>query len=565
MPKLPRVTAKVFASNAAVDDIGQYGSALTGTKVNTGDIATIQALPAYEEGWRAAVISNRNYPTLQEMNGLQKTFSQQIAYTLQTGIPEWDENTTYYANTSFCQVDGVVYQSLTDDNLGNNPTTATTHWVEWGNNGDKANTSLTNLTPEGEKHFLGERNISNCIKSAPELCKWDLADGIITLKAGSIVRWASGKKAPTLNIGDIYNDLPIVDISWDGTNLIYYTQTQQDYSWTYNNYTGYVQMFLNKPVEAGLTLWGLQTDSISSGTTAPTVVNSIFYNTDENSISHIGYPGENQSFPILEVYLQSGVGVTSAVDVYNTGGKMGSSIWLNKNVTVNLMDGVDDKCGLANEEYTTPFDYFINFESDFNRINAIIVFSKEEPSNNLFLTSISEYDSRYNIITTSRALTNGIQSKSVYVGQNLTIVNGNIQSYTPLMPFRAANAQEIDGRYIQYNRSLISGASLATAKTLTLDLSKDLPADGQLYEVLVNVAFQTDATAGHTVNFYVSSNTTSNTLVTRARTSVANIPVNAGGNAKIPVGATRQIVLLNSGTGTAIGLSAQLTGARRIH
>lgn len=131
MAKLPRVTAKVFASNAAPADIGQYGSALTGTKLTTGDISEIQALPAYEVGWRGAVISNRNYPTLQEMNGLQKTFSQQIAYTLQTGIPEWDANTEYYANTSFCQINGTWYQSLTDNNIGNNPLTDTTNWQKF--------------------------------------------------------------------------------------------------------------------------------------------------------------------------------------------------------------------------------------------------------------------------------------------------------------------------------------------------------------------------------------------------------------------------------------------------
>ena len=122
MSKLPRVTAKVFASNAAKTDIGQYGSALTGAKINTGDIAQIQTLPAYETGWRGAVISKRNYPTLQEMNGLQKVFSQQIAYLFQNGaFAEWDENTEYCANTSFCQINGVLYQSLTNNNIGNNP------------------------------------------------------------------------------------------------------------------------------------------------------------------------------------------------------------------------------------------------------------------------------------------------------------------------------------------------------------------------------------------------------------------------------------------------------------
>ncbi len=149
MAKLPRVQAKIFASKAAETDIGQFGSALTGTKVNTGDIAEIQALPAYEEGWRSAVISNRNYPTLQEMNGVQKTFSQHIAYFYENGIPEWDANTTYYANTSFCQVNGVWYQSVTDNNIGNNPAEdqTETNWkkVELGGGSGQGGFNLFDL------------------------------------------------------------------------------------------------------------------------------------------------------------------------------------------------------------------------------------------------------------------------------------------------------------------------------------------------------------------------------------------------------------------------------------
>lgn len=123
MAKLPRVTAKVFASNAEEGDIGQFGSALTGSKVQTGDISQIQALPAYETGWRAAVVSDRNYPTLQEMNGLQKTFSQQIAYNLQEGIAEYDANTTYYLGSIVKALNSenqpVLYYSTIDENLGN--------------------------------------------------------------------------------------------------------------------------------------------------------------------------------------------------------------------------------------------------------------------------------------------------------------------------------------------------------------------------------------------------------------------------------------------------------------
>lgn len=157
MSKLPRVTAKVFASNAAKTDIGQYGSALTGAKINTGDIAQIQTLPAYETGWRGAVISKRNYPTLQEMNGLQKVFSQQIAYLFQNGaFAEWDENTEYCANTSFCQINGVLYQSLTNNNIGNNPSNDETNWkkIDLGGGGGGGTGSGFSLFDVVEKDHI---------------------------------------------------------------------------------------------------------------------------------------------------------------------------------------------------------------------------------------------------------------------------------------------------------------------------------------------------------------------------------------------------------------------------
>lgn len=169
--KLPRVTSKIFASNAAEGDIGQFGSALTGTKVNTDDISVIQGLPAYETGWRSAVVSSRNYPTLQEMNGLQKIFSQQIAYILQNGMPEWDAGTTYFTD-QFCRVGSMFYVSLQDNNLGNNPTTTTGFWQVWNpGEGTFANTDLSNLSATGQAVIdskLSDTQLSNCILSLTE-------------------------------------------------------------------------------------------------------------------------------------------------------------------------------------------------------------------------------------------------------------------------------------------------------------------------------------------------------------------------------------------------------------
>lgn len=179
---LERVTAKIFAENAPEGMIGQFGSALTGAKVPTGDVSVIQNLPAYTNGWSSAVISNRNYPTLPETNGAMKVATYQTAYIMQKGIPEWDANTTYYANTSFCQVNGVVYKSLTDNNIGNNPTTSTSNWEVWNPaEANYANVDLSNLSEAGKAKFdakLDENQVTNCILTSnnPSITKQDYTD-----------------------------------------------------------------------------------------------------------------------------------------------------------------------------------------------------------------------------------------------------------------------------------------------------------------------------------------------------------------------------------------------------
>lgn len=155
--KLPRVTARIFASNAAEGDIGQYGSARNGTKVLTSDIAQIQALPAYETGWRAAVLSSRNFPTLQEFNGMQKVFSQQIAYLLNNGTAEYDAGTNYFKGDIVkILTNGVpaLKYSLTDNNIGN-LTSDTNYWADFelADTSTLVNIDLSNLSATGEAHF----------------------------------------------------------------------------------------------------------------------------------------------------------------------------------------------------------------------------------------------------------------------------------------------------------------------------------------------------------------------------------------------------------------------------
>ncbi len=551
-----------------------------GLKFNIPENPTGSELASIAEGFpeitMKALADGGLPPRGQDCNGMFYLSTDQKAYLQNGGIITFTQSVSDLiggypsgAYLDYINSDGIYtkVKSLIDDNTYNFVTNP--EYIDgkkWEEVNLGANQSLTNLTPEGERHFLGQRNISNCIKSAPTLVKWHLTDGTITLEAGSIVRWAAGKEAPTLNIGDLYNGYPIVDISWDGANLIYYTQTQQDYSWTFNAYTGYCQMFL-QPVE-GAEFWGLQTDQVKSGNTPPSSPGNVnYYNTENNTCLHLR-DNIPQSFPLMKLWLQGSAGVATAIDVYDTGGCMGSSFWLNKNILINLIDGIDNECGLKSYEYTTTHDRFGYCPPDFTQYNANVWFGITKDSDTTaFNTSILanwNVQNNLQIISTNPNFSISSNPKGL-VATNVVVVNGNILSYTPRMPFRIADAQDLDGRYIQASTTLVTSTNIVTDGTQTIDLSSLLPRDNHIYEVIINVAAQTDATVGHTVNFYLSSDITPSFCVFRGRTSVANINVNCGGNVKIPVGPQRSIVLRNSGTGTAMNISATTSGYRQIH
>lgn len=134
MTNLTRVTGKVFGETASPTGdanigpyIGQFGSAKAGTYNGTDDVATIQSLTAWSNGFIDAVTPSQQFPTLPEMTGVCKNLSYQECYLLQKGIAEWDSGTTYYTN-DFCKLGNTIYYSLQDNNIGHNPS-STTYWT----------------------------------------------------------------------------------------------------------------------------------------------------------------------------------------------------------------------------------------------------------------------------------------------------------------------------------------------------------------------------------------------------------------------------------------------------
>ena len=122
MTKLTRYLQKIFAVNS--NQIGVFGSGVN--KETSTNLEVLQSQD-YEGGWSQAIVTNKNYPIWQEMDGVQYGFSYQLAYLMQNGIPEWLSTETYYQN-SYCRVGSIIYYSLQDNNIGHNPTLDDGYW-----------------------------------------------------------------------------------------------------------------------------------------------------------------------------------------------------------------------------------------------------------------------------------------------------------------------------------------------------------------------------------------------------------------------------------------------------
>lgn len=127
MAKITRETHKIFGSAGSSSDFAQFGSLVFGTPFLTKDIASIQALSAWDNGFQDEVFASNKAPLLEDWNAWAYEHSYQVGSLLQDGISDWDAGTPYYKG-SFCQrVDGSgnstgqVYYSLIDNNVGNPP------------------------------------------------------------------------------------------------------------------------------------------------------------------------------------------------------------------------------------------------------------------------------------------------------------------------------------------------------------------------------------------------------------------------------------------------------------
>lgn len=592
MSKLERKNHKVFGINATETKVGQFGSANATTKITTKDVEKIQALDAWEQGWEAGAVGNNRYPTQQERTGVDYEHSYQIGYMLQEGVPEWNKDTTYNKGSIVKAYNGTTlqnYVSLVDDNLNN----AVTDIAKWKSG--LANSDLSNLTEAGEKHFLNKSQVTNCLLEVPQRIKYTLVDGVLTILKGSICIVPYGTEDKTA-------DLPKGATFINENFKVYDTQYTED-SDGKGKFFVWAELVDDMPVPnwetvTGVCMLGFRFDSWGyvtllprdnySGDTKPTDTTSAYwrwYDTNANKIKYTADSGaswvsETCTLPFMTTNVVNGVH-TSIDEVFNGMGGMASTIWVDKGVKGLAPNGRNADGSLNNLEYTTnklSLQTYTNamttyLQSDAIGISEVVTSNYHEteteptspdgwnvwykPSENIaYLKNIGDSSSKW----TPQYMQTGLAE--IIRGDN-----GKIISFAPKLPFRAADENDIDGRWMRQSLYIINGATvfpLGSYQYRDYDISNYLPNDGHIYELAVEILAFSGSSTNATSHWWASDILGVYQTCSCGGRAYSNVRDQQYANGIIPM-ASRTLRLYCSSTITAPTISIfRLCGYRKV-
>jgi len=210
MAKLTRLYHKIFGINANFSSqMGKFGSLKNGSPSYAANAAEVQSLGNFESGLYDCVIGN-NSPAIQDLNGLFHHMGRQIGYIFQSGVSEYDADTTYYIN-SYCSEGGVLYISIADDNQNNLPSTSPTKWKPYvdvylsalGVSVTPANDGVINLgsVAKSFKGIYSDIQVSNNIEIAALEIDWSIATNFYkSITEDSVFTFANAVDGQQINV-----------------------------------------------------------------------------------------------------------------------------------------------------------------------------------------------------------------------------------------------------------------------------------------------------------------------------------------------------------------------------
>ena len=110
---------KAFASEQLTNERTLFG------QVAIANDLTSQITAQFLRGW--GIVGPSDQPSLQDFNAAMYTNGQLLAYLHQMGVAEYNAAQEYFIS-SVTQTAGVLYMSLTDANIGNDPSSSPVNW-----------------------------------------------------------------------------------------------------------------------------------------------------------------------------------------------------------------------------------------------------------------------------------------------------------------------------------------------------------------------------------------------------------------------------------------------------
>jgi hypothetical protein len=375
-------------------------------------------------------------------------------------------------------------------------TVSDTSWVDVVTQVEGGVKDLEDKTLEGIERLkasstsLTQTQITNCLLEVPQRIKYDLTDGVLTIKAGSVVIVPYGVEDLTAQypVGSTFlnDNYKVADTQYEDGKFFVWAELQSDVA-NSKTVTDTKERFIwistsTNEIEAAV--------DVASGTS--TTGTALFYDTDNNTVDYYNSgvaSGKVMALP-LGIVTSNGVNKFALINqVFNGMGYIGSTVWVDKGVKGLIPNGRNEDGSLRNFEYTTN-TVAISDRSVLDGENRAFLLNykknvledKTYSEDNKTIAGSGQYI--YNPITNYIYNSGGTKGLWVLCGL-YTSVNGQITSFNPKQPFRA----------VDYNdKATVSGYAMPSNKYIDLTLG----ASGTDYTAPANGYFTINKTASAT-------------------------------------------------------------------
>lgn len=411
---------------------------------------------------------------------------------------------------------------------------------------------------------LKYNRVTNCLTEIPQKIKLELNEGVLTLKAGSIITVPYGTTdlSGTYPIGSefLHPNFKVYDRQFADGLFFVWAEVQEDISSTWGTLSTSSDRYPGIDMLQNDWVGGLYTESGTSSTSLNKY--TIYYNTSDNK----NYYTSNTtvvdntrvlSFPITRVSLTEGI-LSSIAQIFNGIGYIGSTVWVDKGVKGLIPNDRNADGSLKNIEFET--ESVLTKTDKTRNYNEWITIELE--NNKLVLTYSNQTAWSYNPELNIGMGTNKKLVNMCMIGRCITTngVISNFQAY----PAISINSM-CDGQWVYTALTAVaSGTPYPTTNNMNIDLSDYLPKDNYNYEVYVCVRVDTGKATGNSVAAYIASSIIQSTAFYAIGVQTpTNYSIFAETTVPFPIGTDRVLTVV--ATSNSVGtFRIYLRGYRRL-